>query len=216
MPCSKACDEHIPFGLYGTVLWTCSEDCNYLCQVRNYVKVASNGASFSIRRTHWAFHSACLAVLLPARHSTVPDSKSVRPQHEVKAQWALDGDTKERKFFGRWAFKRVWGIHEIASVVFSVGNLIENVRGGFKCRKLHKRAIATGGDSVTDRDLWRMWLWRVGRASLHCPFNCEPAHPICTRCVLQASEIVNPSPKFQTIMRPFMRAFPAFARSSST
>ena len=93
------------------------------------------------------------------------------------------------KFGGRWPFTRVLGFHEVMSVLFSLLNLGENLRGGLKCSRRLARVLARHGpaggppwwlpgaaaaltdstahdsdhelraDRATERDLWRLWLW---------------------------------------------------------
>lgn len=100
----------------------------------------------------------------PPRQSPAPPPARPPPrpaQHETRLHWWADRVISyERKYHGRWTFDRVLGAHEIASVVFSFGNLVENVRCGLRCRRLHRRALSGAGKAASERDRWRMWLWR--------------------------------------------------------
>lgn len=84
----------------------------------------------------------------------------VSPQHEVIEEWHRSGNPNSYKFFGKWLFKRRAGMYKIASVLFSLANLYENVRCGTRCWKLYQR-IGRQKYRVSRREFLRMSMWLV-------------------------------------------------------
>jgi len=82
-------------------------------------------------------------------------------KHEVIEEWHRSGNPNSYKFFGKWLFKRRAGMYKIASVLFSLANLYENVRCGTRCWKLYQR-IGRQKYRVSRREFLRMSMWLKG------------------------------------------------------
>jgi len=71
---------------------------------------------------------------------------------------ASNGSQRVEQYYGKWAFWRLWGMQEPASVFFSLANFVAHLRGGLKLQRELERGHPMKsyylGFTLSNLNLW--------------------------------------------------------------